>query len=114
MTERHEDDLSPTLGGDRASDPAPEPQAAPQEELPPQTNYRLSDMVAELFQQAGAPELAQLLGGFDGLDRQVETLIDSTTRLIEEHLPPAVAAFEGLFQAVEEALEPMLREEQDE
>lgn len=103
MSDHADGDLSPALGGSRAaeapSEPTPEPEPGPAaSELPPE--------LETLFQELGGPDLARFFGQIGALSAGFQSLVE----VVEERLPPTIAAFEGLIGAVEEALAPLLED----
>jgi hypothetical protein len=115
------EDCSPVLGGDRASEPPP----PPIEEPPSSGSSGSGPSAAELpFDLAAFAALlgveghitttgdpAALLGAIESIGRDFEGFMATAASIFEESLPPTFAAFEGLVDAVENALEPLFAEE---
>lgn len=145
MTDRPEDDLSPSLGGDRATEAPPvEPEARRDDgapgggEAPPELEALLAELgqgdLAEALRRLGpllgglqagraasAPELEQLFGRgeapieelfsrLEPFSQEVAGIVEDTVRLVEERLPPTLAAFEGLFDAIGQVFQPLFEE----
>ena len=134
MTDRPEDDLSPSLGGDRATEEPPEaPEAEARQEGPFATGEGQPDLEALLAElgiedlssalrllgpllgaRGGAlpdpAELEAMLSRLEPLSQEVGTIMEDTLRIVEERLPPTIAAFEGMFSAFGQAFEQLFEE----
>jgi hypothetical protein len=110
------EDWSPTLGGDRASEPPPPvppedpPRGAPRQdaEVGPDLPFDLAAFAALLGVEGSVTSTgdpAALLGAIESIGRDFEGFMASAATIFEQGLPPTFAAFEGLVEAVETALE---------
>lgn len=110
-------DLSPMLGGTRAR--AEEPAAAPTgpaaaapDPTPtigaaPDDPLGIRSELEELFGTEGA-EVIDALTQLTGFGQGLSTLFNSTLQALETQLPQALAAFEGLVDAVGQAVDQAL------
>lgn len=122
-------DLSPALGGARAipdEPPPPPPQAetpGPSGTWPPTggawpgpEGEALRAELETLLGQEGA-EVLQALGQIGTLGLGLSSLFSGALQALETHLPETLAAFEGLVdavgQAVDEALDPLVTPDEE-
>lgn len=89
-------DLSPSLGGERA----PEPETEQAEAGP-----SLGPEFSELFGADTTAELESLVQTFGLFGQTLQSLVSETMQVIETRLPQTLAAFEGLLDAVNQAFE---------
>ena len=138
MTDRPEDDLSPSLGGDRATEEPPEaPEAETRQEGPfaggdgqPDLEALLAELggseLGEVLRRLGpllggvrggagpeAAEVEELIARFEPFSQEVGAIMEDTLRLVEERLPPTLAAFEGMFSALGQVFQPLFEEPDD-
>lgn len=105
-------DLSPTLGGARAraEEPIAEPTGPAMPDPTPVTGMPLNDPLGirseleEIFGAEGA-EVIDALTQLTGFSQGLSTLFSSTLQALETQLPQAFAAFEGLVDAVGQAVD---------
>lgn len=111
------DDWSPALGGDRASEPPPDPPPDDAGGTPPpppggQTSgdpaFDLASGLAALF---GGELNVEVNGDPNAIIGALEGFMSTAASIIEQRLPTTLAAFEGLVDAVESALEPLFAED---
>jgi hypothetical protein len=115
-------DLSPSLGGSRArpEDPAAlgsaeEPAAQPAFAPPTASPDDLAAMLAEVEGLLGpeGAEMLEALAQIGTLGQGLSTLFSSTIQAIESQLPQAIAAFEGLMDAVGQAVDQAMEVDPD-
>lgn len=112
MTDRPDDDLSPSLGGARATEaPAPEPE--PAQETPFADGDGEIPELSALLAELGQSELGEIITRLEPLSREIQDVVQDTIRIMEERLPPTLAAFEGLFSALGSVFEPLFEEPRD-
>lgn len=135
------DDLSPTLGGERAPEPPLPPPPPPERPAPNRGGPRETveeDPIAALFGASGPLDFGRIAALFtddrarptsgraDGQGasgrggdpphateefvREIEGFFNSAAQIFQERMPPALAAFEGLVDAMERALDPLINE----
>lgn len=105
-------DLSPALGGARAlpDEPPPPP---PEADAPPGGNWpgaegeALRAELETLLGEEGA-EVLQALGQLGTLGMGLSSLFTGALQALETHLPETLAAFEGLVDAVGQAVDDVL------
>lgn len=112
-------DLSPALGGARAlpdepPPPPPEPDAPPGGAWPPTggawpgaEGEALRAELETLLGEEGA-EVLQALGQLGTLGMGLSSLFTGALQALETHLPETLAAFEGLVDAVGQAVDDVL------
>lgn len=128
-----DDDFSPALGGEKAqpeppppppvdepADAAPRRRPAPTEdEIPPELAALLGPFarLAEIFQEGATsrPPAARTPGttgvgdeAAEAIAREVEAFMGGAIREISQRLPATLAALNGLVDAVEQAITPLV------
>jgi hypothetical protein len=96
------DDLSPSLGGERAEEPIPETEQA---STGGQAGNPFGDDFAQLFGAQAPVDLESLVQTFGMFGATLQSLVTETMQVIETRLPETIAAFEGLIDAVSQALD---------